>query len=511
MTSTAPESHSVWFDRWASRSRHVTPGFSRRGVLGLGLGAGLAATLGAGARADQLSMSQLADRRKLWATTKPARPAKNVIFMASDGMSFGTLTLADLVLRQTRQQESAWLSMLRRSDVRRGLQATWCSDSLVTDSAAAATSWGAGEKTLMGAVNVRPDGSQLLPVLIQAQQAGKATGCVTTTRITHATPAGFFANAPRRDMEDIIAADLVDRKIDVAMGGGLRHFPEMLMSSAGDLQRPRTRADLLAASPSGRLLGLWNKSHVPYVLDRDDTCPSLMDMTASALTRLSARPEGFVLQIEAGRVDHAAHDNDAPSLVAEQIEFDDCIRQVLKWIEGRDDTLVIITTDHGNANPGLTNYRSEASDGLKKLASARKSFEWIEDQMGDSNLEDERRAKLPGLVTQAMGVELAPDELDMVLGASAGKRVTPFKQMSKWKNVLGAVLADHFGVSFISPHHTADLCEVTAIGPGSELLPGVVDNTELYSLMIAAMQMPAGKLLKGMDERMDMGRRPKDD
>lgn len=433
--------------------------------------------------------------------------------MVADGMSMGTLTLADYVIRRDRGTESNWVKLNAKRGAVRSWQNTASLNAPVTDSAAAASSWGGGQRVNNGSINVTPKGKQLLPILVQARQAGKMTGCVTTTRITHATPAGFFANVPYRDMEDQIALDLLTRGIDVAMGGGAKHFKDADLKAQAGLTVVRTRQELLAAGSGGRLLGLFDTSHVPFVLDRTSSVPGLVDMARAALSRLEKGRDGFVLQIEAGRVDHAAHANDAPSLVAEQVEFDDAIGAVLGWMQDRDDTLLIVTSDHGNANPGLTSFKGSGAEGMARLSKAKQSYEWIENELEKHATSDDKIAAMSGLVERAMGVRLADDDMALLGGSmtSPARRVSPFREANKWTSVLGGVLADHFGVSFMSPNHTADLVELSATGPGSELVPGYVENHQLHSVMVSALGLPDGKMLEGMDQPMLHKGKVKDD
>ena len=415
-------------------------------------------------------------------------------------MSAGTFTLADLVLRRERGRPSAWAGLLGRQGVRRALMRTSSADSIVTDSAAAGSAWGSGRHVHNNVINITPDGVEHTPILVQARQNAKRVGLVTTTRVTHATPASFIANTPSRNLEDQIARQIIERGVDVCLGGGAKHFPEAALQAAG-VRTVRDADALAGAAVGGRLLGLFHESHCRYVLDRQSGDPSLSAMTQAALRHLGDGPDGFVLQVEGGRVDHAAHANDAPSLVAEQIDFDDALETVLRFIEGRDDTLLIVTTDHANANPGLTLYGQEGERCLQRLRRAKRSFEWIFEQLQTRLASDDpvdtsrfkREAEIPAIVREATGVELEAWETELFTNALRGRARQPFAPMSAPACVLGACLANRFGVSFVSPNHTADDVEVTALGPGSEELGGMIDNIELHALMVRAMDLaPVG-------------------
>lgn len=474
------------------------PSLKRRSFLRITAAAAMAAGGAAGGAAAGAGGAPAVPMLRPSAAWRGGGKARNVIFIVSDGMSFGTLTLADMFRRRHEQRPSEWLALLGRPGVRRGLYSTCSADSLVTDSAAAGSCWGCGHRVNNGALNITPDGTQRLPLLVRAAQAGKATGVVTTARVTHATPASFFANSAKRDREDDIGRQLLEHAVHVALGGGARHFPPELLGKHAGVRVVRDRAALLAAGQTpddgGRLLGLFADSHVPMVLDRDGKAPTLAEMTRVALHRLDRAPEGFVVQVEGGRVDHAAHSNDAASLVREQVDLDDAIAEVLRFLDGgkRDDTLVVVTTDHGNANPGLTVYRRAAAEGFDRLARAGRSFEWVFAKLGTFPSE-ERAARAPSVVEEATGLSLSDDERSILRDAMAGKRVAPFRELSKVEQTLGGLLANRYGVGFVSGNHTADDVEVTAFGPGSETIAPTGHNRDLHRVMVDALGLPPGE------------------
>lgn len=454
------------------------PTFDRRGFLGLGV----AGALAAGISAPAIGREGRSTRGV----------AKNVIMLVSDGMSFGTLQLADAHLHRTTGEHSNWRTLWARGEVRRSIMQTYSADGFVTDSAAAGSAWGGGEHINNGAVNVTPDGRSLTPILVRARASGKATGLVTTTRVTHATPATFVANVPKRAQEDEIARQQLSRNINVLLGGGAKHYPGALIASHPDYALATSAAQMKAASGE-RLLGLFNNAHMSFELDRlnDDTVsePSLADMVGVALGRLSKNTDGFFLQIEGGRVDHAAHANDAGSLIADQIAFDRALAVALRFAEHRDDTLVIITTDHGNANPGLTIPGRNGEKAFERIGLSRYSFDWLFDRIWKLKKGDARKKGAPELIEHATGITLTNDEIATFGEALDGERVDPFGPANGPLLVLGSLLANHHGVAFLSPNHTADFVELTSFGPGSELIAPVVDNIELNTVMVDALDL----------------------
>src|SRR5690606_35082259 len=148
----------------------------------------------------------------------------NIIFMVSDGMSVGTLSMANMLSERRDGKLCTWMSLYQEGLVNRGLMDTASANSLVTDSAAASSSWGGGVRVNNGSLNVAPDGSKPVPILQKFKAAGKAVGCVTTVPITHATPAGFCVNSDSRSDQPGIAEQYLDLRFDVMMGGGTEFF-----------------------------------------------------------------------------------------------------------------------------------------------------------------------------------------------------------------------------------------------------------------------------------------------
>lgn len=433
--------------------------------------------------------------------------AKNVIFLVSDGMSSGTLALADLVKQDQYGEKSEWMKLYESDrEFHRGLMDMASLNSTVTDSAAAASSWGSGKRINNGAVNWGPNGEEYKTICEIFRDAGKGTGLVTTARLTHATPSGFAINMPARGMEDEIAVQYSERGYDVLMGGGNRHFDPDMRDDGRDLYSEfrengytvaRTRQEMNRATRNSKLLGIFNDSHLPYTVDQNtlsdlqQRVPTLAEMTSSALDRLSQNDNGFVLQIEGARVDHAAHGNDPAGMIYDQIAFDDAIKTVMDFTDGRDDTLVILTTDHGNGNPGLSGLGSGYGDSPAMMATLydyRHSFEWMYGEFRNMRSGNSNRApmvkEIKDLVQYATQTEIQNDEAQMIKRAFQGEFRAPFTNREGVGAVMAGVLANYNGIYFIGTNHTADYVELAAWGPGSDRLPAFVRNTALFDLMV---------------------------
>jgi alkaline phosphatase len=155
----------------------------------------------------------------------PSIPVKNVIFMIGDGMGVQQVSQA-VLYRQLRKENSSPLALEKLLNGKiSGLMRTSSYGDIVTDSAAAATAMACGQKVLNETVGLDPNGNPCETVLEKAAKMGKATGLVSTTRITHATPGSFAAHQVFRDLENEIAVDMLEKHdVDVLLSGGLRKF-----------------------------------------------------------------------------------------------------------------------------------------------------------------------------------------------------------------------------------------------------------------------------------------------
>jgi alkaline phosphatase len=284
------------------------------------------------------------------------------------------------------------------------------------------------------------------------------------------------------------------------MGGGNRHFDAEMRDDGRDLYGEfeeagytvvKNKRQLGMATRNSKLLGIFYDSHLPYSIDHEtlpelrDTIPTVAEMTTAALERLSQNENGFLLQVEGARVDHAAHGNDAAGMIYDQIAFDDAVGAVMEFTKNRDDTLVILTTDHGNANPGVSGMGSSYSstpDLFETLHDYRHSFEWMMRELYGQSVPTVNRVR--ELVEYATRTQITAEEAVMVQKAVQGEFDAPFNMRESAGAVLSGVLANYNSVYFMTTNHTSDYVELAAWGPGSDRLDSFVRNTDLFDLMV---------------------------
>ncbi len=420
----------------------------------------------------------------------PTHP-RNVVLMIPDGCGPATLALARMVAGHPLALDGMLV----------GAALTHSSDARVTDSGAAATALATGHKTYNGGISEDTLHLALGTLLEAAEAKGLATGLVATSRITHATPAAFAAHVDQRASEDLIAAQMLEQGIEVLLGGGRSRFVpeaaggerrdgrdllaesrargvEVLVDREGLERAARVAAPVVslhvgrhaAAAPGARpLLGLFAMDHMEYALDQDSLSqPRLLEMTEAALARLSRAPRGFFLMVEGSRIDHAAHDNDAPATVREALEYDDAVRAVLEFARNDGRTLVISCADHETGGLTLARRIGDASHSdLQPEAIARVRH-------SAARMADHMRAGAPPAVVlrESAGVDsLDADERRAIADGLAGRG---------WlAGAIAEIVNRRARVAWATNGHTAADVGLYAFGPGRERFVGVHENSEV--------------------------------
>jgi alkaline phosphatase len=325
---------------------------------------------------------------------------KNVIFVIGDGMGPQALGLLNSYAKYA--PNSIYREKSRTTALEQaiengvlGLAYHESKGALVADSASSATQIASGQRALSETIGINQFGNPIESILKKAQKMGKSTGLVSDTRITHATPAAFVAHQVHRSNEQNIAVELLTSNVDVMLSGGLRYWlpanivdpktkahQEWTKRAGGGLKILSGRKDdrnlvkeaekrgytavftkdQLLATKEQKILGLFASSYLPYRIDFDQdnpkrTIPQLKELTAKALNVLSKNEKGFFLMVESGNIDKTEHDNDAGAMLHEMIRLDETVACILKWIKGRQDTLLIITADHETGGFGFSYSR----------------------------------------------------------------------------------------------------------------------------------------------------------
>jgi alkaline phosphatase len=235
---------------------------------------------------------------------------------------------------------------------------TKSANSIITDSAAAATAIACGEKTKNGMLGVDPATNRLVSVAEVAKRRGMKVGIVTTVTVVHATPAGFYAHRPRRGQTYRIALDLVNSGFEYFAAGGVydkfddKSDPEYrgnvfdLARKAGYLVAIDDRAAWAALKPGSKSWSVFGANGMQFAIDSDGTQPSLAELVAKGIEVLDG-PGGFFIMCEGGKVDYSGHANDAATNLRDVLALDEAVKVALRFQDGHPgETLVVTTGDH---------------------------------------------------------------------------------------------------------------------------------------------------------------------
>lgn len=277
-----------------------------------------------------------------------SKKPKNVIMMIGDGMGV-TAVFAGL----TANGGHLFLDNFKQV----GFSKTQSADNYITDSAAGGTALSSGVKTYNGAIGVNSDTVAVKTILEMAEGEGMSTGLVSTSAITHATPASYIAHQGSRGSYEDIAADFLKTDIDVFIGGGYKHFAQRAdkRDLTVDLKQKgyqvlRNMDDIYKVK-TGKLAGLTADEHNdPY----PKRIMSLPRSTETALNILSQNKKGFFIMIEGSQIDWGGHQNNTGYLVREMLDFDQAIGKALEFAANDGETLIVVTADHETGGLALT-------------------------------------------------------------------------------------------------------------------------------------------------------------
>jgi len=439
----------------------------------------------------------------------PIRPesqqkqVKNIIFCVVDGMAMQSLSMGDQLHQMIYGKQSYWTWLMGQDFAVNGLQETKSLSSIVTDSSAASSTWGSGRRIWNGQVNVFPDGTKLRTLTSLMSEAGVKCGLVTTTTMTHATPAGFAVNSMRRDDEPGIAEKYIAAGVDILMGGGDKHFSASKRKDKKDAYADYQRAGYTIAKSRDevmswkgmKLLGIFSDSHTPYSVDRNNseelrkTVPTLAEMASIAIDNLKGAPNGFLLQIEGGKVDHGGHGNDVAAMLYDQLAFEDAVKVAVDFALKDGETLIIITADHATGGPSLNGAGDEYFDstaGLHSVMGMKASYGVIQEDLGKTPSDK----MVQDVIENRLGLQLKTEEAAAISGALANKYVFGLAQFQRsFSSTLGMILGNHSKITWTSGNHTSDHVMLTAVGPGNEFASGLTKNMHLFDIMLAAKGM----------------------
>jgi alkaline phosphatase len=447
-------------------------------------------------------------------SAQAAGEAKNIIFFLGDGMGPTTVTASRIY--KVGEAGSLTMDTLERT----ARIKTYSHDAQTTDSAPSMAAYMTGVKMNNEVISMSPEtvatapskdangnlgvnncaatgnGTAAQTILELAKSKGKAVGAITTTELTHATPAATYSHICNRNAQYAIAAQAVPGGagyntalgdgVDVLMGGGRNHFTpfDAATNKAGRADGRNllaelaakgytvaaTKADLAAAPTNKKFIGLFSsKSHLEYELDRTATPPlgeganqpSLAEMTTKAMDILSQNAGGYFLMVEGGRIDHALHGTNAKRALTDTIAFDEAIKAALEKAKKTDptlaNTLIVVTADHDHTL--AFNGYGKRGNPILDITRNYKDNQPLKDADGNT------------YTTLVFGN--GPNRPDLRANLDSN-----------------AVLADNYlqetGVRLASETHGGGDVKLLATGAGAKAFKGTLDNTKVFGLLKSA-------------------------
>ncbi|MBC7586197.1 alkaline phosphatase [Tardiphaga sp. vice352] len=466
------------------------------------------------------------------------RKAKNVILFIGDGMSPAHRVGARLLSKGISEGKS--LGRLAIDDMPyMAFVATAGSDSIITDSANAASAYATGHKTAVNAMGVYADRTsnpfddprvETITSLIRRQR-DMAIGIVTNTEIEDATPAAMVAHTRRRAAYDQIVEQFFAAKPDVLLGGGAANFlpqAEAISKRKDDVDyiakfrdsgyayaATATELDAQAAKPETRkLLGLFAPGNMDGVLDRKflkgggvKKSPDQPDLTVqlqSALNVLSRNDNGFFLMVESGMIDKYAHALDMERAVYDTIMLDNAVKLAKDWAKARgEDTLILVLADHNHPNSLV----GTVNDDMETLPNTPlRERVGVYEKAGFPNYPKPDAEGYPSRVDVSRRLAIfsasIPDHYETLRPkldnpnepTQKGDEPATFKANAKYKDVPGAVLRlGNLPAMMNASVHSGEDVILTATGPGSDRVHGSMDNTEVFRVIADALGLAEKK------------------
>ena len=459
---------------------------------------------------------------------------KNVIILVPDGCSQSILTLARWYKGEKLNVDDLYVGVVKHE----------MANSVITGSAAAATAFAAGYKTTARFLSVGPRAEDVLAtydwpedpetfsykplasVMEGAKLKGLATGLISTSRFTHATPAAWACHSADRGNEyDDISEHMVYNNIDLVFGGGERalvpasqggnradedDLKAVLTGRGYELVYTQSEMDALTSLP---VFGMFAWSHMDSEIDRpqfNSDEPSLSEMTAKAIELLSRDKDGFILMVEGSQVDWAGHNNDPVYMVTDFIEFDNAVAVAMDFAKKNGNTLVLAYPDHntGGMDIGNRSLNWGGSDTNGEVTADGYTNLTVDELVGpivgmtvtagalaSAIGDDDSDANMIAQIGSLWGITVDADECQEIREMADG-------DAGSMSYALARIISkNHTAIGWTSHGHNAEDVPLWAYGPGAP--KGLLDNTELAETVADALKLNMKKVQKRLFVSLD--------
>ena len=443
----------------------------------------------------------------LLAVTTFVNAQKYVFLFIGDGMGQSDVDLYEAYLAEKDGKEGFVQSNISKIPLL-SMCTTHCKNRRITDSGAAGSAIACGQKFNVGEIAYSETGNQPKSIAKVAKGKGMKVGIISTAPMNHATPASFYANQPTRKNYYQIGLQLSESNFDFFGGGGLlkqtgnKKDEKDLMTiyqESGYLTFTSLKAIASMKSHNNKVIftneTLDRDASIPYKIDREDAPNnSLAEIVETAIIHLD-NPKGFFMMVEGGKIDYAAHDNDAGSIIGEMEDFDNAIAEAYKfYLQHKNETMIIITADHetGGVSLGIADNGYESDFGIlsKQKMSMSKFGTIIKKQTkNEDNVSLKEYTDLASKYFMGIEMDFSADEQAILneayaaINAKSNRAKDEAKSKYNGNNPMAyafcQIMNRRASVGFTTNAHTCAKVPVYAVGTTTPIL----DNTEIFGVI----------------------------
>ncbi|MBQ2542683.1 MAG: alkaline phosphatase [Bacteroidales bacterium] len=443
----------------------------------------------------------------LLAVTTFVNAQKYVFLFIGDGMGQSDVDLYEAYLAEKDGKEGFVQSNISKIPLL-SMCTTHCKNRRITDSGAAGSAIACGQKFNVGEIAYSETENQPKSIAKVAKEKGMKVGIISTAPMNHATPASFYANQPTRKNYYQIGLQLAESNFDFFGGGGLlkqtgnKKDEKDLMTiyqESGYLTFTSLKAIASMKSHNNKVIftneTLDRDASIPYKIDREDAPNnSLAEIVETAIIHLD-NPKGFFMMVEGGKIDYAAHDNDAGSIIGEMEDFDNAIAEAYKfYLQHKNETMIIITADHetGGVSLGIADNGYESDFGIlsKQKMSMSKFGTIIKKQTkNEDNVSLKEYTDLASKYFMGIEMDFSADEQAILneayaaINAKSNRAKDEAKSKYNGNNPMAyafcQIMNRRASVGFTTNAHTCAKVPVYAVGTTTPIL----DNTEIFGVI----------------------------
>lgn len=444
------------------------------------------------------------------ALTMSADDAKYVFYFIGDGMGLGHVNATETYNRDVLRSDSPILMLTFpvASQAR-----SYSASSPITDSAAAGTALSSGIKTKNSMVGMNPDTVPVNSIAVDFMQAGYAVGVGTTVQADDATPAAWYAHAANRGMKETIAPQAAESGLAFLAGGDfkLRGAGEVAFKDYLQTMRKGGYEVAEGYAAFNELKGKGGKlpqkilmypadpagGQVGYTIDSIPGAMTCAQITEACLQTLeNVNSDRFLMMIEGGNIDWAAHSNDGGGVIKEILNFQDAINVAYQfYLRHPSETLIVVTADHDTGgmslgrNGGAYNLAYADAQKISKDAFADWTRNWGRNTKNPTweEMEKTLREKLGFWTTVPVSgeetVELRQLFDETFITKKAEDEKTLYHTFNAFTAKAFAILNHHMGIGWTTTYHAGNFVPVYAVGANSQYFTGCLNNTDIPLLI----------------------------